>query len=157
MWYNRRKFLCKKAALKILLENTCYSSYLEHAALLNKELLHWCFLNNLVKMSRTVQNILQNNCKDYHAVPDDSFIWTAKWLMCFHSSSLTTFKVLAVYLFSCYIWSRSHWRCSAYKKIFSKISQNSQESICVAGWRPAALLKKKLRRRCFPVTFVKFF
>ena len=82
-------------------------------------------------MSRTVQNILQNNCKDYHAVPDDSFIWTAKWLMCFHSSSLTTFKVLAVYLFSCYIWSRSHWRCSAYKKIFSKISQNSQESICV--------------------------
>ena len=88
--------LCKKAALKILLENTCYSSYLEHAALLNKELLHWCFLNNLVKMSRTVQNILQNNCKDYHAVPDDNFIWTAKWLMCFHSSSLTTFKVLAV-------------------------------------------------------------
>ena len=41
---------------------------------------------------------------------------------------------------------------------------NSQENTCarvsffnkVAGLRPATLLKKRLRHRCFPVTFTKF-
>ena len=49
------------------------------------------------------------------------------------------------------------------KKVFLEISQNSQENTCaraffnkVAGLRPPALLKKKLRHRCFPVNFVKF-
>ena len=69
-------------------------------------------------------------------------------------------------------------RCSV-KKVFFEISQNSQENtcadvsfliklqacyhhietshlICYDGNMPATLLKKRLRRRCFPVNFVKF-
>ena len=50
------------------------------------------------------------------------------------------------------------------KKIFLKISQNSQGNTCVgvfffnivAGLRPTILLKKRLQDRCFPVNFVKF-
>ena len=57
----------------------------------------------------------------------------------------------------------SHQRCSI-KKVFLKISQNSQENICaivsffnkVASPRPATLLKKRLWHRCFPVNFAKF-
>ena len=51
-------------------------------------------------------------------------------------------------------------RCSL-KKVFSEISQHSH--LCqglffnkVEGLRPAALLKKKLWHRCFPVNFAKF-
>ena len=49
-------------------------------------------------------------------------------------------------------------RCSA-KKVFSKISQNSQENTRVRAsffLRPAALLKKRLWHRCFPRDFTKF-
>ena len=50
------------------------------------------------------------------------------------------------------------------KKIFLKISQNSQENTCtrasffkkVAGLRPATLLQKRLWYRCFPMNFEKF-
>ena len=54
------------------------------------------------------------------------------------------------------------------KKVFLKISQNSQGNTCakvsfsiklqakLAGLRPATLLKKRLWRRCFPVNFAKF-
>ena len=54
------------------------------------------------------------------------------------------------------------------KKVFLKISQNSQENTCarvsfliklqakVAGLRPATLLKKGLWHKCFPVNFAKF-
>ena len=52
------------------------------------------------------------------------------------------------------------------KKVFLKISQNSQENSCarlsfliklqVLGLRPAALLKKKLWYRRFPVNLAKF-
>ena len=50
------------------------------------------------------------------------------------------------------------------KKVFSIISQNSQENTCtrasflnkVAGFRPVTLLKKILWHRCFPEKFVKF-
>ena len=45
------------------------------------------------------------------------------------------------------------WRCSV-KKVFLKISQNSQENPCTL--RPATLSKKRLWRRCFPVSFAKF-
>ena len=52
-------------------------------------------------------------------------------------------------------------KCSV-KKEFSKISQNGQERTCVrslffyAGLRPATLLKKRVRHRCFLVNFSKF-
>ena len=57
-------------------------------------------------------------------------------------------------------------RCSV-KKLFLKISQNSQANTCtrvsslirlqgIAGLRPTTLLKKKIWHRCFPVNFVKF-
>ena len=50
------------------------------------------------------------------------------------------------------------------KKVFLKISQSSQENTYVgvsslkkaADIRPAILLKKWVRHRCFPVNFVKF-
>ena len=41
------------------------------------------------------------------------------------------------------------------KKVFLKISQNSQENT-FARVSPATLLKKRLWRRCFPVNFVEF-
>ena len=46
--------------------------------------------------------------------------------------------------------------------MFLEISQNSQENVCarvsflIKLQRPATLLKKILRHRCFPVNFVKF-
>ena len=53
-------------------------------------------------------------------------------------------------------------RCSV-KKLFLKISQNSQENTCarvffskVVGLRPAILLKMRLWNRCLPVNFAKF-
>ena len=53
-------------------------------------------------------------------------------------------------------------RCSL-KKVLLKILKNSQENTCarvsffkVADLRPAALLKKRLWHRCFPVNFAKF-
>ena len=57
-------------------------------------------------------------------------------------------------------------RCSV-KNVLLEISQNSQENICAIvsfliklqalGLRPAAaLLKKRLWHRCFPVNFAKF-
>ena len=50
-------------------------------------------------------------------------------------------------------------RCSV-KKLFLKLSQNSQENTCARlqawGLRTATLLKKRLLHRCFPVNFAKF-
>ena len=52
-------------------------------------------------------------------------------------------------------------KCSV-KKVFLEISQNSQENISARvtffflGLTPAALLKKRIRHRCFPLNFVKF-
>ena len=43
-----------------------------------------------------------------------------------------------------------------YKKVFLKISQNSQETTWEPGLRPATLLKKRLWHTCFPVNFAKF-
>ena len=43
-------------------------------------------------------------------------------------------------------------RCSV-KKVFSEISQNSQQNICT---KVSFSLKKRLWRRCFPVNFMKF-
>ena len=49
------------------------------------------------------------------------------------------------------------------KKVFLKISQNSQENTCarvsfLIKWQtpPATLLKRRLWHRCFPVNFAKF-
>ena len=58
---------------------------------------------------------------------------------------------------------RSGRNCSG-KKVFLKISQNSQENTCArvfffnkfAGLRPATLLKKRLWCRCFSVNFAEF-
>ena len=51
-------------------------------------------------------------------------------------------------------------RCSV-KKVFLEISQNSQENTCARDFlnkscRPATLLQKSLRHRCFLVNFAKF-
>ena len=60
-------------------------------------------------------------------------------------------------------WKSIMNRCSI-KKLFLKISQYSQESACVGvsslmkmqTFSPAALFKKRLRHRCFPVNYAKF-
>ena len=46
-------------------------------------------------------------------------------------------------------------RCSL-KKMFLKISQNSQEDTCVRVTFLMTLSKKRLGHRCFPVNFAKF-
>ena len=46
-------------------------------------------------------------------------------------------------------------RCSV-KKVFLKISQNSQPVSFLIKLRPATLLKKRLQHRCLLVSFVKF-
>ena len=54
-------------------------------------------------------------------------------------------------------------KCSV-KKVFLKISQNSQENTCarvlffnkVAGIRAATLFNKRIWHRCYPVNFTKF-
>ena len=59
------------------------------------------------------------------------------------------------------VWNfrSSRWRCSK-KKVFLKISQNSQKNVCARvsflrkSCRPQA--KKGLWHRCFPVSFAKF-
>ena len=49
------------------------------------------------------------------------------------------------------LFRSSHRRCSI-KKVFFKISQNSQENICA---KVSFILKKRLWHRCFPVNFAK--
>ena len=47
-------------------------------------------------------------------------------------------------------------RCS-FRKVFLKISQNSQESTCAGGLRPATLLKKETLTQVFSCEFWKIF
>ena len=49
-------------------------------------------------------------------------------------------------------------RSCSVKKLFLKISQNSQESAClgVSGLRSATLLKTRLWHKCFSVNIAKF-
>ena len=49
------------------------------------------------------------------------------------------------------LFRSSHRRCSI-KKVFFKISQNSQENICA---KVSFILKRRLWHRCFPVNFAK--
>ena len=64
---------------------------------------------------------------------------------------------------SCQSWNfykSNHRRCSI-KKLFLKISQNSQENTCARVSflvkLESTLLKKRLWHWCFPVNFAKFF
>ena len=57
----------------------------------------------------------------------------------------------------------SHQRCSMKKGVLKNFTKFTGKHLCqslffnkVAGLRPAALLKKRLWHRCFPVNFVKF-
>ena len=57
----------------------------------------------------------------------------------------------------------SHRRCSLKEGILRNFTKFAGKHLCqsllfnkVAGLRPAALLKKRLWHRCFPVNFVKF-
>ena len=65
-------------------------------------------------------------------------------------------------LFETSVRRSSHRKCSR-KKVFLKISQNSQEKTCARvsflvrlQVAPATLLKKRLWHRCFSVNFAKF-
>ena len=58
---------------------------------------------------------------------------------------------------------KSSHRRSSVKKLFSKISQVSQDNICVrasfykvAGLKACNFIKKRLQHRCFSVEFAKF-
>ena len=56
----------------------------------------------------------------------------------------------------------SHQRCSIIKGVLRNFAKFTGKHLCqrlffkVAGLRPATLLKKSLRHRCFPVNFAKF-
>ena len=78
--------------------------------------------------------------------------------------NFSTLKCKSVLIFSISnssIYRSSHRRCSV-KKVFLEISRNSQENTCtrvsflIKLKAPAALLKKRLWQKCFPVNFVKF-
>ena len=57
----------------------------------------------------------------------------------------------------------SQRRCSVRKGVLRNFTKFTGKHLCqslffnkVAGLRPATLLKKRLRHRCFPVNFAKF-
>ena len=57
----------------------------------------------------------------------------------------------------------SHRRCSVKKGVLRSFAKFTRKHLCqslffneVADLRPATLLKKRLRHRCFPVNFAKF-
>ena len=88
----------------------------------------------------------------------------AQWTEFFFSNysyERVRYMLMVLILLTC---RSSHCRCFI-KKVFFKISQNSQESTCIgvsflkkiAAWRPAALLKTRLQHRCFPVNFLRNF
>ena len=60
-------------------------------------------------------------------------------------------------------YGSSHQRCSIKKVVLKNFAKFTGKHLCqslvfnkVAGLRPATLLKKRLRHRCFPVNFAKF-
>ena len=62
-----------------------------------------------------------------------------------------------------YQFRSSHRRCSVKKGAFGNFAKFTGKHLCqglffnkLAGLIPATLLKKRLRDRCFPVTFAKF-
>ena len=84
------------------------------------------------------------------------FLWTLKtfWRQCLCRAPDT----------ECF-WQKQAQRLFFKKKVFFKISQNSQEKTCVGvsflirllPWslRLVTLLKRRVRHRCFPVNFAK--
>ena len=81
--------------------------------------------------------------------------------LCVLSKRLSYILFVFPYHYSCDSRS-SDQRCSL-KKVFWKISQNSQKNTCAGvsliklqAFRPATLLKERLWHMCFPVNFAKF-
>ena len=66
--------------------------------------------------------------------------------------------------FTIFLKAEAVVRTCSVKKVFLKISQNSQEKTCarvsffnkVTGLKLATSLKKRLWHKCFPVNFAKF-
>ena len=50
-----------------------------------------------------------------------------------------------------YFYRSSHWRRSLKKCVLKNFTKFTGKHLC---WRPATLLKKRLRHRCFTVNFV---
>ena len=55
------------------------------------------------------------------------------------------------------------WRCSIKKGVLKKFTKFTGKQLCrglflnkIAAFKPATLLKKRLRHRCFPLDFAKF-
>ena len=75
-------------------------------------------------------------------------------------------EYLFLSIYSAYLETDEHLKAVAgcsLKRMFLRISQNSQKNTCArvffnkgAVLRPAALLKKRLCHRCFPVNFAIF-
>ena len=66
-------------------------------------------------------------------------------------------RVGPFYLFN--IFRSSHWRCSVRKGVlrnFAKFTENTCARVSFLIKLRAALLKKRLWHRCFPVNFAKF-
>ena len=68
-----------------------------------------------------------------------------------------------IYLHERALSRSSHQRCSLKKGVLRNFAKLTGKFLCqslffnkVAGLRPATLLKKRLRHKCFPVNFVKF-
>ena len=59
-----------------------------------------------------------------------------------------------IILFEVLLFSEATIECFLSKKLFLKISQNSEENICAGVFSKVAGLKRLLHR-CFPVNFMK--
>ena len=68
-----------------------------------------------------------------------------------------------IYCWQSHRFRSSHQRCSVRKGVLRNFANFTRKHFCqglffnkVAGLRPATLLKKRIRHRCFPVNFAKF-
>ena len=78
-------------------------------------------------------------------------------------SQLTLMKTLYYCYWLCVFVRSSHWNCSVRKGVLKNFTKFTRKHLCqslsfnkVAGLRCAALLKKRVWHKCFPVNFVKF-
>ena len=67
-------------------------------------------------------------------------------------TSISDFRnTYAIEIYECIILPEADVRRHSVKKMFPKISQNSQVITCAGGVIPGTWIKKRLLHRCFPV------
>ena len=97
----------------------------------------------------------------------DNILWLSpiNWLTLKSCTQITFYLSLKTFFWKNYYWQKCQWlrKNSVFllKKVFLKISQNSQENTCarisfLIKLQASTLLKKRLWHSCFPVNIAKF-